>query len=128
MNERPVNLPPEVTTPEPRFQKPKSQKNLLSPELKIKTGNYLLQQEHRTAGYTEGYLRGMEDSSTMKTKEKVRIKVNHNLNNVQRLLNGGLTHPSVEVQEFAMVNHSIIEGMKSKPKQIIDKKERERNG
>jgi len=92
-----------------------------NPELRIKIGNYLLQQEYRTARYTEGYLRGMEDSSTMKTKKKIRLKVNHALNNVQQLLNGGLSHPSLEVQEFAMVNHSIIEGMKSKPKKVEKK-------
>jgi len=132
----PINIPPEFTPldptrdpePRPKITKSRGQEHLPSPELQTRVARYLFNEEKRSAGYTEGFLRGMEFRTTSKEKERTRKKVNHVLNNVQQLLNGGLTHSNLEVQEFAMVNHSIIEGMKSKPKQIPNKKERERNG
>ena len=152
MTERPVNLPPEFTKmkhysekgghkarsdaqkdkkafnkafPEPRLQKPRHQKKMVSPEFKLKAVRHLTEQEHRTSGYTEGFLAGMEFSMSGKEKAKMRKKVNHNLNNVQKLLNGSMMEASDETQEKLMEIHSVVEAMKSKPKIIYEaKKER----
>lgn len=88
----------------------------ISKEFRIKKINYLLGVEGRNGNYTEAYLRGMDEGSTMKEKQKRNVFLRNRLNRLNKYILGTLEGESDEIQEKLMEIHSVIEGMKPKGK------------